>query len=125
GDAKWGRSVSEAQRFYEHGLRLCQDGHPEEARQIWRNLVHTFQGVEAERRWVRLAEYGLASLPERSTDKVDRWGSVRQALQRARDLHQAGKTKEAEEIRQGIEELYRGDPTAKEILEQVQKDRDR
>src|SRR5262249_44230456 len=38
--------ASTAQRFYQRGLRLCQQGDGEEARRIWENVVQTFGNVD-------------------------------------------------------------------------------
>jgi hypothetical protein len=44
-------------------------------------------------------------------------------MKRARQLRDEGKRKEAKAIWQGIEELYQGDSSAKEILAEIKKDR--
>src|SRR5262249_16034264 len=54
--------MSEAERFYQHGLRLCQEGNIKEARSIRHNVVVAFSGAESEGRWVRLCEQGLTEL---------------------------------------------------------------
>lgn len=116
-------TMSEAQRFYAQGLRLCQEGNPMAARQVWTNLVRSFGCVEAEQRWVRLAESALTRLDAREPAGDDRFGTVRQALQQARALRQEGQVKQAEEIWQAILELYQNDPGAREIVEEVRRGR--
>jgi hypothetical protein len=106
---------SEARRFYQQGLKLCQEGNIPEARRVWQDLVITFDGIDAEQRWVSLAERGLKELPAAD----DRWDWVRETLQRARKLPRA----EAEKIWKAIEDLYRDDPSARPVLEEVQRDR--
>ncbi len=119
-----GASNSEAQHFYDSGQRLCLAGDEVGARRVWQNLIRSFKEVETEKYWVRLAKQGLADL-EKRTPSEHRWDSVKRALERARHLRDDGKLKEAETIWQGIEELYQGDSSAKEILGEIKKDRDR
>jgi hypothetical protein len=86
-------------------------------------MVRSFGGITTEDHWVRLAKQGLADLEGREPTAGHRWDSTRQALERARRLRDHGKRKEAERIWAGIEHLYQGDPSAREILEEVKKDR--
>jgi len=113
--------LSEAQWFYEEGLRRRQQGRPEAARETWRDLVRAFRGDPAERWWVRLAEKELAR--EDQAADGHRWDAVRQALARAQRLRGQGQNREADEICAALEELYRDDPSAKEILDQVRRER--
>ena len=117
-----GALVSEAQRFYEQGRRLKREGDPFAARAVWHNLVRSFQGIDGEQEWVRRAERELARLQDLPGEE-HRWDSVRQALERARDLRDHGKRQEAEEVWQGIEGLYRDNASAREILQEIQRDR--
>ena len=114
--------VSEAQRFYEQGRRLKREGDPFGARAVWHNLVRSFQGIDGEQEWVNRAEKELARLQDLPGEE-HRWASVHQALERARDLRDHGKRQEAEEVWQGIEGLYRDNASAREILQEVQRDR--
>jgi serine/threonine protein kinase len=117
--------VSEAQWFYEEGLRLQQRGDTAGAERYWRNLIQAFHDVKAERPWVGLAELHLQE------DKRDlcvlpvekRWEPVYEALKRARDLRDDDKRAAAEEIWRGLEELYQKDPSAAGILEAIRADR--
>jgi serine/threonine-protein kinase len=113
--------LGEAQWFYEEGLRLRQQGRPDKARQTWQRLVGAFRGVPTERAWVRLAEKELAK-GDAAAD-AHRWDAARQALARARRLREEGKDREADEIRAALEELYRDDPSAKDFLDEVRRDR--
>jgi serine/threonine-protein kinase len=115
-------SESEAQHFYDQGQRLCLAGDGAGARRVWQNLVRSFANVETEKYWVRLAKQGLADLESRKPSE-HRWDSVERALEQARQLRDKGKRQEAEAIWQGIEELYQGDSSAKEILAEIKKDR--
>jgi serine/threonine-protein kinase len=117
--------AGEAQRFYQRGLRLCQEGDPEAARQLWQNVVRTFAGLESETRWVKLAEAGLAELARRAPPEGERRHAVREALERARRLRDQGRRRQAEEIWQGLEALYGGDPSAQEVLSEIRRDRGR
>jgi hypothetical protein len=117
-------SAGEAQRFYEQGQRLYLAGDPIGARRVWNNVVSSFEGIEAEAFWVRLAKQGLADLDSRAPLE-HRWDSVHRTLERARQLRAEGKRQAAEAIWQGIEQLYQGDPSAKEILAEVRRDREK
>jgi hypothetical protein len=115
-------ALSAAQGFYRRGLRLYQQGDPNAAREIWENVVRSFRDVEAERRWVQLAEEALqASGKQMSASKPD--DSVRKALQQARQWRDQGNREKAEEIWRGLEALYRDDPSGKEVLREIERDR--
>jgi serine/threonine-protein kinase len=113
--------ISEAQRFYQQGRRLNREGDPFAARAVWQNLVRVFQGIDSEQEWVNKAKIELAKL--QNLPEEHRWDSVRQALERARDLRDKGKRQEAEKVWQGIEDFYRDNPSAREILQELQHDR--
>ncbi|MGH7171007.1 MAG: serine/threonine-protein kinase, partial [Gemmataceae bacterium] len=107
--------MSEAQWFYQEGLRQRQQGDEAEARRVWKSLVQAFKDVPSEEPWVRLAERELdrgdeKPLPDRQ------WGPVRQAVRRARELREQGRDKEATAILSALKELYRGDKQAEAIL---------
>jgi serine/threonine-protein kinase len=116
-------AMSEAERFYRDGLRLCRDGDLPGARRVWGDLSRGFRGVESEQRWVELAEKGLAELDKRKPDDDQRWGPVRASVEHARQLRDQGKKTDAETIWEAIEDLYRDDPSARPILDQIRKDR--
>lgn len=117
--------VSEAQWFYEEGLRLRQRGEPEAAERVWKNVVRAFGDVEAEKPWVSRAELQLQKPDERVLPAEERWAPVRAALARARQLRDEGKQAEAEAVWQGVEELYQKDASAGAIREEVRRDRGR
>jgi hypothetical protein len=111
--ARLARPMSEAQWFYHEGLRLRQQGDEAGARRVWKALVQAFQDVPSEEPWLRRAEQDMDNpAPERQ------WSSVRQAMQRVRELRRQGKNKEAEAIVNALKELYRDDPAAQAILKQ-------
>jgi serine/threonine protein kinase len=115
--------LSEAGRFYQQGLQQCQAGDAVSARRTWRDVVRAFAAVPAEARWVKLAEQGLADLDRLTLAQPTRWEPVRQALAEARRLRDAGRADEAARIWQALEELYRDDPTAGEVLAELRRDR--
>jgi serine/threonine-protein kinase len=120
--AAWqGGRLGEAQWFYQEGLRRRQRGDLDGAKAMWGDLVRGFRDVPAECRWVRLAEKEL----ERQDEAADarRWDSVRQALARARRLRAEGHPEEAEEVYKALEKLYRDDPSATDILDEVRRQR--
>jgi hypothetical protein len=79
--------------------------------------------VEAEKRWVRLAQLGLRDLPA-AVPNPNRWHHARAALATARQLRDSGHLAQAQEIWQGLETLYGDDPAAKEIMDELRRDRD-
>jgi serine/threonine protein kinase len=116
-------TVSAAQRFYQRGLRLCQQGDGDAARQIWENVVRSFRDVESERRWVHLSEEALAALEKRASPSKHPDDTVQKALQQARQWRDRGQRDKAEAIWQGLEALYRGDSSGKEVLQELERDR--
>lgn len=115
---------SEAQRFFELGVARCQTGDIEGGRKIWEQLIQAFHDVEGEERWVRLALIGLKQVPPPPRDP-QRSPSVRSALERARSHAAAGQRDQAESIWQGLEQLYRGDPGAADLLAEIRRERER
>jgi len=118
--AKGDAPKSEAERFYRQGLALLQNGDAAGARRLWQGVVTAFHGIPLEERWVTLAERGLQHLE--SPTPVRRQ-SVEEAMMAARRLRDAGKTNDARRIWDAIETLYRDDPSAGEIVDQVKRDR--
>jgi serine/threonine-protein kinase len=109
---------SEAQRFYQRGLRRCQEGNAPAARLIWQNVVTAFEGIESEERWVHLAAAGLAELDRRASPAAGHPdASVDQALERARQADAPA----AEKVRRALEALYQDDGSAKEIRDRIQR----
>jgi hypothetical protein len=115
-------AVSDAQRFYQRGLRLCQQGDADAARQVWKNVVWTFGNVHSEHRWVQLCEVGLQELSKRTPDKRPD-GTVQEVLRQARQFRDQGQRAKADEIWIGLETLYRDDPSGEEVLREIKRDR--
>lgn len=116
-DARLSRGMSEAHWFYEKGLRLRQEGRPEEAKKVWRELIEAFGPVLAERPWVERARVELSVAPSRRERVGDeRWAGVRKALEQAEQLEKAGQADAAQRIRTALKALYAGDPSARTIL---------
>jgi serine/threonine-protein kinase len=121
--ARKGSAMGEGERFYRYGLRLLRDGDRVGAERAWRNLVRAFSGVPGEEPWVELAEQGLAGLEPRKPDEGKRLQAARASLQQARRLRDEGKKQEAAAIWQALEDLYRDDPSARSLLEELKIDR--
>jgi hypothetical protein len=115
--ARWAGPMSEAQWFYQEGLRHYQQGDEAGARQTWKALVQAFQEVPSEAPWVRLAEQELDKLGDKPPPHRQ-WEPVRQALQRARQLREQGRDNEAAAIVNALKELYRGDKQAEALLKE-------
>jgi hypothetical protein len=107
--------MSEPQWFYQEGLRYHQRGEDAEARRIWSALVKSFQDVKMEEPWVKLARQALEK-PASQSIAERHWTPVRLAVNRARELREQGKQKEASAILDGLKELYRGDKQAEAII---------
>ena len=116
-------AISAAERFYQRGLRLCQDGDPDAARQIWENVIRSFGDLEPEQRWVRLSQEALRELAKQTSTSKHPDESVQRALRQARQWRDQGQPQKAEEIWRGLESLYRDDPSGSEVLREVERAR--
>jgi hypothetical protein len=110
--------LSEAERFYRRGLRLCQEGDVEEARRIWENVAVAFRGIEGEKRWVELAQEGVAELQGRLPSGEKRLEAIEAAIHRAKNLADPS---EASSVRQALESLYRNDAVGQKLLSQMKR----
>src|SRR5262249_48647473 len=77
GSARQAEFENEAERLYRRGLGLCREGDVVGTRQTWGDLVMLFQGDEAERPWVQLAESGLEQLKDVKQPAAARQEAVR------------------------------------------------
>lgn len=123
-----GRAVkytSEAERFYHEGVRLAQAGDFGAARRTWERVVVAYAGIEGEARWVELARVAATRLPtqEGALQRPAAAAAIRQALDRARALKAADKVKEATDILDALDALYRDDPDADAIRELIKRER--
>jgi serine/threonine-protein kinase len=109
---------SEAQRFYQQGELLRQQGNLAAAAEMWRNLVAAFDGLEPAHDWVMRAERGLMEL-EKAAENHDRFKELRPALEHAAELRRQGKRVEAERIWAALEALYRDDPGAAALRAEI------
>jgi hypothetical protein len=113
-----GQQMSEGQRLYLLGEKLHGERQWAQARQQWQSLVNVFQNVESEKEWVLKARQEIAETDKLLASK-ERWAPVREALKQAAALRDAGKRDQAEVIWNGIEALYRDDPNAAAVLQDV------
>src|SRR5262249_54279085 len=109
---------SEAQRFYLQGERLRQEGNVKEAQNVWRNLILAFGNEADEKSWVEKAEQGLKDMDAKE-GAGQRWTGAKAALVRAAKLAGENKRDEAEKIWTALEELYRADPFARDLLAEI------
>jgi predicted Ser/Thr protein kinase len=116
------QTPSEAQRFFARGERLRQEGRFSEAKKVWENLIAAFGNTDSERMWIRRSEKALVELEQVAGSK-QRLAAARTALERAAILRDQGKRAEAERIWTALEELYRDDPWARNILAEIGKAR--
>jgi serine/threonine-protein kinase len=103
---------SEAQRFYQHGLWLRQQGKEADARRVWEDLIEAFAEVPAEKPWVRLARERLADNGDGKRD----WTTLHEAVRQAKTLRREGKEEEAKKILDTLEALYAGDQAGREEI---------
>jgi hypothetical protein len=123
-----GRAViytSEAERFYQEGVKLCQAGDFAGARREWERVVTAFSGIESETRWVDLARQAATRLPPQdgALKRPSTLLTLKSAFDRARSLRRDGKPAEADAVLNALEGLYRDDPDAEAILEMIRKER--
>jgi eukaryotic-like serine/threonine-protein kinase len=113
--AKLAGPMSEANWFFQEGLRRRQVGDEEGARRVWRLMVESFGAVRSERPWVRRAQAELDRLPGEKV--VERHlEPVKEALRKIDELRAAGKGEEADAMQQALRDLYKGDKGGSEIL---------
>jgi hypothetical protein len=110
--------MTEAQWFYQEGLRLRQEGKEREAREVWEALKAAFKDVPSEDAWVRLADEQLRPREDAKPPERD-WGPVRAALLRARRLRADGKADDADKLERGLEQLYKGDKEFEALRKKV------
>jgi serine/threonine protein kinase len=117
--------TSEAERFYQEGVKLCQSGNFAGARREWERVVTAFAGIESEARWVELARQAITRMPPQdgALKRPESVATLKAALDRARALRKDGKSAEADAVLNALESLYRDDPDAAEIIELIRKER--
>jgi serine/threonine protein kinase len=113
--AKLAGPMTEAQWFFQDGLRRRQIGDETGARRVWRLMVEAFGAVHSERPWVRRAQAELDRLPGETS--VDRHVEpITEALNKAEELRAAGKVDEADVAQRALHDLYKEDKSASELL---------
>jgi eukaryotic-like serine/threonine-protein kinase len=119
------RYNSEAERFYQQGVRLSAAGDFAGARRTWERVVTAYAGIESEAHWVELSRQAAARMPtqEGALHRPASASAIREALARARTLKAADKVKEATDLLDALDALYRDDPDAAEIREMIKKER--
>lgn len=117
--ARMSPPMSEAEWFYEKGLRLRQQGNTKEAQTIWRTLVQVFEHAPSEAPWVERAKKELEEPSGRERVGEERWASVKKAIEKINQLEQANQQAEAEKIRQALRTLYQNDASAKAIINEL------
>ena len=109
--------MSEAQWFFQDGMRQWQRGNADGARQRWKALTQAFGRTPEDAPWVDLANKDLQRLDAGAAGERQ-WAPVRAAVQKAKQLREDGKADEANAILQGLHELYHGDAEAEAILKE-------
>ena len=111
------RYRSEAERLYHRGLRLCQNGEPQAACQLWRQIQVAFAEIESERHWVELAAVAIrqAELRPNAVTTSDR-AALLTALERIEQLKRSGDEEAAQAVLEALRQLYSNDPAAMELL---------
>lgn len=116
--AEAGALAGEGQRLFQVGQRLRQEGKLAEAQTHWKNLIEAFGPVESEKEWVEKARTSLAAL-DQEVQNQERLAPARGALKKALDLRDEGKRQQAEAIWNSLEALYRHDPGAQSLLQEI------
>jgi hypothetical protein len=111
------RYRSEGERLYYRGLKLAQAGDWAGARRTWEEVARAFAGVEAEAAWVRLARLALEELARRPPPATAvAPPALTAAVDHARTLREEGRAAEADAVLDALEDLYRDDPAALEVI---------
>jgi predicted Ser/Thr protein kinase len=118
-EADGGPALTEGQRHYLAGEALWKDGNLVEARGRWKNLIAAFGAVESEKEWVEKAKVSLAAL-DKQLQNQKRLAPVREALKKAAALRDEGKQEEARAIWDGLYALYRDDPGAAAVVQEIE-----
>jgi hypothetical protein len=107
------RYGSEAERWYQVGLRQAQAGDLAGARRTWEHLTRAFAG-DPDRLWAELAAAGLAELGRASqpSQQAERAG-LTAAVERAKATHDPATRSAA---LAALVELYRDDPVALDLI---------
>lgn len=119
------KSSSEAERFYQNGVKLAQAGDFAGARREWERVVAAFAGIDTETRWVELARQAIGRVQpqEGALKRPASAATLKAAIQRAESLRAEGKTSESDAVLNSLEDLYRDDPDFVEIREMIRKTR--
>ncbi len=112
--------TSEAQRFFQAGESLKQQGKTAEAKRLWVGVIDVFQDSRPDAEWVRRAKTALCDL-ENADHIGERLKDARVAMKRAANLKHDGKLDDARRIWNGIVTLYQHDPAANEIVAEARK----
>jgi serine/threonine-protein kinase len=112
----------DAQRFFQEGEQLRQQGNLKAAAETWRNLIVAFEGVESAKDWTQRAERGLLDL-EKASANAEHLKQVREGLKLAVALRREGKLAEAEAKFAALEFLCRNDPSATSLLAEIRRER--
>lgn len=106
---------SEAERWYQLGLRQAQAGDLAGAKRTWELLARAFTGVGADSRWVELATTGLTELGRQPQPAVSaNRAGLREAIGRADSLPDPATRSAAFDA---LLKLYRDDSAAAEMIQ--------
>jgi serine/threonine-protein kinase len=107
--AKNARVVSDAQWFFEKGLRQRRAGDEAGAQATWKALIDAYEGVPAERPWARRAREEMAKEVEADEKRLD---ALRDAIQASRQLPEA----RGKQARDALRALHAGDREALALI---------
>ncbi len=107
--ANAGRAVTDAQWFFEKGVRRRKAGDEAGAAATWKALIDAFDGVPAERPWVRRAREELEKPADADDKRLD---GLREAVKASRKLADAQGAK----ARAALRTLYAGDREALKLI---------
>ncbi|HEV8059976.1 MAG TPA: serine/threonine-protein kinase [Gemmataceae bacterium] len=112
--------TSEAQRFYQKGLRQFEAGDLEDARQTWQNVATAFAPVSADKPWIALAKEGLKASSPDAPGAAERRQALEKTLQEIADANKLENRQTVLDSFKALATLYQGDPGALELIRQAE-----
>jgi serine/threonine-protein kinase len=113
-------SHSDAQRFYQKGLRQLEEGDVDEARKTWQNVATAFAPIAADKPWVALAQHGAKALSPDASDRASKKETLAKSLAA---IGATDKPESRETVRQclhALAALYRDDPAALDQIHEAE-----
>jgi eukaryotic-like serine/threonine-protein kinase len=114
--AKRAKFTSEAERWYQRGLKQAQAADISGAKRTWQQVITVFGNVESEARWVGGAQSALVAFDKAPVPTGSNNKGLAEALARLKTLDETGDTANWKLLRDALEELYRDDPSVLALI---------